>query len=283
MTNTSNQTYKELAIPYFREVFDEIDEVLTKSGIPYYLVGVSAVALELLKSNIKPSRGTKDIDFAIMLSSVSQFVDIVAALERKGFNKVKNAPCTMYHERYEVVIDLLPFGEVEEKDTFNFTERHIDLHVLGFKEVLSESITIPIEDKIANIPPLHGMIILKLVAWSDRPDERDNDLSDILLIIKSHSDVAYDEIVTNHYDTFIDSGYEPLLVSARVLGRKIAPLINKSERLQTRILTVLSKNTENIANSPIGDDWSKKNDWTVEYAVNILLHLKQGIEETLLK
>lgn len=266
MTNTSNQTYKELAIPYFREVFDEIDEVLTKSGIPYYLVGVSAVALELLKSNIKPSRGTKDIDFAIMLSSVSQFVDVLASLERKGFNKVKNAPCTLYHERYEVVIDLLPFGEVEEKDTFNFTERHIDLHVLGFKEVLSESVTIPIEDKIANIPPLQGMIILKLVAWSDRPDERDNDLSDILLIIKSHSDVAFDEIVTDHYDTFIDNEYEPLLVSARVLGRKITPLIKKSERLQTRILTVLSKNTENIANSPIGDDWSKKNNWTIEYA-----------------
>ncbi len=283
MTNTSNQTYKELAIPYFREVFDEIDEVLSELGIPYYLVGVSAVALELLKSNIKPSRGTKDIDFAIMLSSVSQFVDVIASLERNGFNKVKSAPCTMYHERYEVVIDLLPFGEVEEKDTFNFTERHIDLHVLGFKEVLSESITIPIEDKIANIPPLHGMIILKLVAWFDRPDERDNDLSDILLIIKSHSDVAFDEIVTDHYDTFVDNEYKPLLVSARVLGRKIAPLIKKSERLQTRILKVLSQNTENISNSPIADDWSKKNDWTIEYAINILLHLKQGIEETILK
>ena len=188
----------------------------------------------------------------------------------------------MYHEKYQVVIDLLPFGEVEEMDTFNFTERNIDLHVLGFKEVLSESITIPIEDKIANIPPLHGMIILKLVAWFDRPDERDNDLSDILLIIKSHSDVAYDEIVTNHYDTFIDNGYEPYLVSARVLGRKIAPILSKSERLQKRILSILTQNTTNIENSPIGDDWSKKNEWTVEYAVNILHQLKQGIEENLL-
>ncbi len=282
MTNTSNQTYKELAIPYFREVFDDIDEVLTSLGIPYYLIGVSAVALELLKSNIMPSRGTKDIDFAIMISAVKQFEEVTDALQSKGFNKVK-APWTMYHDHYKVAIDLLPFGEVEEKDTFNFSDRNIDLHVLGFKEVLSESVSIPIEDKFANIPPLHGMIILKLVAWSDRPDERENDLSDIMLIIKSHSDIAFDEILTHHFDTFPEDGYEPLLVSARVLGRKIAPIISKSERLQTRILDVLQHNTENIEKSAIGEEWSRKNDWPVEYAVNILVHLKNGIEEKLIK
>ena len=68
----SNQTYKELAIPHFSEVFDIIDEVMREHAVPYYLIGASAIALELLKSDIKPSRGTKDIDFAIMLSSKSK-------------------------------------------------------------------------------------------------------------------------------------------------------------------------------------------------------------------
>lgn len=280
MKNTSNQTYKELAIPFFKEVFDDIDEVLTSMNIPFYLIGVSAVALELLKSDIKPSRGTKDIDFAIMLSSVTQFEDVVKALEHKGYNKVK-APWTMYHEKYMVAIDLLPFGEVEQKDTFNFTERNIDLHVLGFKEVLLEHVTVPIEDKIANIPSLHGMIILKLVAWSDRPDERNNDLNDILLIIKSYSEIAYNDIVENHYDTFIEQGFEPLMVSARVLGRNIAPILSKSKRLHRRIIDVLNRNTENIEKSPIADDWSRKNEWTVEYCIKILENLKIGIAESL--
>lgn len=280
MKNTSNQTYKELAIPFFKEVFDDIDEVLTSKNIPYYLIGVSAVALELLKSNIKPSRGTKDIDFAIMLSSTNQFEDVVKALEHKGYNKVK-APWTMYHEQYMVAIDLLPFGEVEQKDTFNFKERNIDLHVLGFKEVLSAHATVPIEDKIANIPTLQGMIILKLVSWSDRPDERNNDLSDILLIIKSYSEIAYNDIVENHYDTFIEQGFEPLMVSARVLGRNIAPIAARSERLLSRIIDVLNQNTENILKSPIADDWSIKNEWTVEYCIKILVNLKIGINEFL--
>lgn len=47
--NSLNQTYKDLAIPYFKEVFDIIDEVLVQLSVPYYLIGASAIALELLK------------------------------------------------------------------------------------------------------------------------------------------------------------------------------------------------------------------------------------------
>ena len=86
--STSNQTYKELAIPFFKESFDCIDEVMVELKIPYYLIGVSAIALELLKNGIKPSRGTKDIDFAIMISSIKEYENVSAALEIKGFNKV---------------------------------------------------------------------------------------------------------------------------------------------------------------------------------------------------
>jgi hypothetical protein len=32
--STSNQSYKELAIPYFKEVFDHIDQVMIQHQIP---------------------------------------------------------------------------------------------------------------------------------------------------------------------------------------------------------------------------------------------------------
>ena len=85
--STLNQTYKELAIPYFKESFDCIDEVMQELQIPYYLIGVSAIALELLKEGIKPSRGTKDIDFAVMISSIKEYEKISAALEKKDLTK----------------------------------------------------------------------------------------------------------------------------------------------------------------------------------------------------
>lgn len=87
--STSDQTYKELAIPYFKEVFDIIDKVLVKEGIPYYLVGASAIALELLKKGKKPSRGTKDIDFALMVSYMDEYDKVVELLVNEGFKKVK--------------------------------------------------------------------------------------------------------------------------------------------------------------------------------------------------
>ena len=81
----SSQNYKELAIPFFREVFELIDDVLKNREIPYYLIGASAIALEMLKKGIKPARGTKDIDFAIMISSLDQFEEVVNDLEKRGF------------------------------------------------------------------------------------------------------------------------------------------------------------------------------------------------------
>jgi predicted nucleotidyltransferase len=279
MSNTSNKTYKELAIPYFNEVFTIIDATLLNLDIPYYLVGVNAVALELLKSGIKPSRGTKDIDFAIMISSLIEFEKVVVELEKAGFSKVR-APWTLYHQEYKIAIDLLPFGQIEENDTENFNERQIDLHVLGFKEVMKHAVAIPIEEKIAQIPPLHGMIILKLIAWNDRPEERDNDLKDILLIVKEYFDLNSDEIFEFYFDTFPDE-FDKIIVASRVLGRKAAKIIQASEKVKNRVLEVLQNNTENLNESPIAERWAKENEWTIEYAVKILDQFKLGILETI--
>jgi len=175
----SSRNYKQLAIPHFREVFELIDDVLKSRGIPYYLIGVSAIALEMLKKGIKPARGTKDIDFAIMISSLQQFDEVVIDLEKSGFSKVK-APWTLVHRKFDVVVDLLPFGEIEEKNTIGFNERYTDLHVLGFKEVLKNRREHKIEDRVVHVPPIPGMVLLKLVAWSDRPEDRSNDPYDIL-------------------------------------------------------------------------------------------------------
>lgn len=275
-----NQTYKELAIPYFKEVFDIVDEVLTKRCIPFYLVGVSAIALELLQDGEKPSRGTKDIDFAIMISSLEDFENVVADLEHFGFNKVK-APWTMYHPKYKIAIDLLPFGEIEENYTINFNERFTDLHVLGFKEVLEVTNEIRIEEKIAKIPSLQGMILLKLVAWADRPEERPNDPYDILRVIEYYYLYNLNEILDNHYDIFPEDNFDQLKISARVLGRKASQILQKSEKLSVRIFTILKENKMNPVKSSFIRQWVQQKDWTIEYAVEILNEFETGLKENI--
>ncbi|MEF3078903.1 nucleotidyl transferase AbiEii/AbiGii toxin family protein [Winogradskyella poriferorum] len=275
----SNQTYKQLSIPYFKEVFDCIDKVMIKLNVPYYLIGASAIALELLKKGIKPSRGTKDIDFAIMIASLQEFETIVEELSSYGFNKVE-APWTLYNDIFNVAIDLLPFGEIEENFTINFNERYTDLHVLGFSEVLQNPETVHIEEKSVQIPSLPGMVILKLIAWSDRPEERDSDLYDILRIIEYYFDLNFDEIVEHHNDTFPDDDdLDQLKIAARVLGRKASQFLNVSEAIRNRILNTLNDNVSDAKNSAIAKQWVSKKEWDLEYAVQILEEFKLGIIE----
>lgn len=274
--STSNQSYKELAIPYFKEVFEIIDHSMIQHQIPYYLIGVSAIALELLKKGIKPSRGTKDIDFAIMISTIVQYEEIGDTLVQHGFNRVK-APWTFYSDQYNVAIDILPFGEIEEHDTVAFNQRYSDLHILGLKEVLEEPEQVEIEEKIVNIPPLPGMIILKLVAWSDRPEERENDLADILRIIEHYFDHNFDEIVEFHSDTFGEEEFDQLLISAEVLGRNARTILSKSEVLERRILTVIDANIKDEQESKIAKHWASKKSWEIEYTLIILRAFQKGI------
>ncbi len=277
MKNISKKSYKELAIPYFKEVFDIIDKVMIQHNIPYYLIGVNALALELLKSGIKPGRGTKDIDFAVMVSSLKQYENLSKSLLDEGFNKVK-APWTFYSEKYDVAIDILPFGEIEEHDTVQFNKRYSNLHILGFKEVLENPEEIIIDEKIVNVPPLPGMVILKLVAWSDRPEERGNDLADILMIIEHYFDHNFDEIVESHNDIFPDDNFDQLLIAAEVLGRKAKHYLDKSHKLSNRILSVLKNNLEDKSKSKISKEWAKIKDRDIEYSYSILKAFEKGLK-----
>lgn len=264
MTDIS-KSYKELGIDHFKEVFDLLDETFKARGIPYYLLGATAISLELLKDIIRPSRGTKDIDFAIMVSSYEDYRGLVEDLEDKGFVNVTD-PWTFYNKSFDIAIDILPFGEIEENNTVNFNDRNVDFHVLGMSVILSKEYltTIQIEEKIAHIPSLPGMILLKLVAWSDRPEKRENDLGDILLIINKYYWLMSDLIIDKHHDLLRllteDGEKSQRIVASRVLGREAAKYLLKSDQLRERIVQVLEQNINDFYQSAIAKDWAIKLD-----------------------
>lgn len=273
----SNLSYKELAIPYFKEVFEVVDQTMIAHQIAYYLIGVNSIALELLKSGVRPNRGTKDIDFAIMISSIEQYHQVGDSLVIKGFNRVK-APWTFYSKEYNVAIDILPFGVIEQYDTQIFNNRYSDLHVLGFREILEDAESIYIEEIIVNIPPLPGMILLKLVSWSDRPEERENDLADILRIIEHYFDHNFNEIVHFYHDTFENDDFNKLLIAAEVLGRKARQFLRKTSKLENRILRILNHELIAHKESKIARDWASKKGWEIQYALKILAALQKGMK-----
>jgi len=78
--------------------------------------------------------------------------------------------------------------------------------------VLADAREIYIDEKLVQIPPLPGMVILKLVAWSDRPEDRDQDPGDILKIIEHYFDYNYDEILEHHNDIFPEGELDQLKI-----------------------------------------------------------------------
>lgn len=272
----SNLSFKDLATPHFAEVFNHIDEVMNEHGVPYYLIGATAIAIEFLESGRKAPRGTRDIDFAIMVPSLKVHEDIVASLAKRGFRKAK-APWTLYFEAQNIVIDLLPFGEIEENDTVDFNERYSDLHVLGFKEVLESAKSITIEEKVTKIPSLEGMVLLKLIAYSDRPEERENDIDDILRIIEIYYDKEWEQITASHFDLLDVEELDELKVAAEVLGRNSKVHLSKNKKLEERILSIVNTELDSKKDSRLVIEWAQKLETDISYIKALITGFKKGI------
>jgi len=281
--NTSNQSYKKLAIPYFREVFDLIDQAFRNQGIDYYLVGANAIALQILKEgSIRPPRGTKDIDFAIMVPTIASFDQVMNYLVSLGFVRAKDAANTLIYKAGAAVVDILPFGKIEEEFTERFDQRVIDLHVLGYSTILSDAEQIMIENQLVNVPPLPGMILLKLISYGDRPEERQNDLYDILYVIEHYYRIDEDEILSNHFDVIEKlSEFDQLLIAAEVLGRKSGKYLKINKKLKDRIFNFMESSIQEPEKSGMALDWTRRKDWDLSYTVAILESLFRGMKGAL--
>ena len=70
---------------------------------------------------------------------------------------------------------------------------------------------------------------------------RSSDLDDIYHIITVFHDLSFDEIVVQHSELLLNEPYDDKLIAARMLGRKMAPILRKSKALHQRIYQVLSE------------------------------------------
>lgn len=199
--NTSDKTYKALVSPFFDEVFQIIEKTCKSHNVPVYLIGAHARIFLFLEKGIKPGRGTGDIDFAVMMPDMASYDSFLKALIKDGFRKVKE-PYRLIYDETDTVVDILPYGQIEEEGTVKFTDRKTELSVIGLEEVLSESVEIKHGGNSINMPPLIGILILKLISWSEKND-RKKDLDDICEIIKNYFEYS-SEIFYKKYLDIID-------------------------------------------------------------------------------
>jgi len=237
--NISSYAFEE-----HREALLSLLKVFGSRSTNFFLIGAQAKDIHFLRQGIKPSRSTQDIDFAVMVDSMQAYDSLKVALIEEGFQKTRE-PYRLDWKEGETVIDLLPFGHIEENHAVNFDQRQIELFVLGFREVNTEvedfyvdknsSFSIP-------MPPLHGLFLLKLLAWNEQKLAREKDLQDINQILESYWDVVEEEAYEQHTDLFNDE-FEIGKAGARILGRHLQITVNKSETLRTKVTQILEEQT----------------------------------------
>lgn len=253
-------------------------------GIDFYLVG--AVARDVWMSGINkiaPRRTTGDIDFAVLINDKGTYEALKEYLiHTEGFYRYKgNSFVLIWKDKTEV--DLLPFGVIENEDGRVIADGVglTNISLEGFTEVYEEGLPeLDLEGehqfKFCTLP---GIVLLKMIAWDDRPEKRRDDIKDISDILNHFFNMYDNEIWENHNDLFGQEDADLKKIAARVMGREMGKIAKRNEKLRGRIEGILNANTNDIANSRMAAIMVEYFENTVEENVLLLQELKQGFGE----
>jgi predicted nucleotidyltransferase len=272
-------TFKNLSLPFIAEVYNIIDEVCKANGVSCYLIGAQARDINLLESGIQPSRGTMDIDFAIMLPDMIAYENLFSDLLKAGFRDTK-MPYRIIYDKTNTVIDILPFGEIEEKGTVKFTERETELSVVGFREVNEITKNLILENTSIRVSPMEGLFILKLISWNEKPVDRGKDLDDLQFILQNYFEINQNRFYADHVDCMeeLNAKYFKISAGARLLGRDMALALKLSESLKTLIISILNERLKGKIGglSEYSSDFSDDKDIL---DAELIEHIVKGINE----
>lgn len=175
-------------------VLAAVAPVLAELGLPYVVVGATARDLVLHYAHgARIQRATQDVDFAIELADWAAFETLKGRLCDQGFSAT-SAPHRLLGPD-NTIVDIVPFGEIEDAPaTLAWPpDSSVTMNVLGFSEACATAEWIRIQDTPALDIPVaipEGMMLLKLIAWTDRPqDRRSKDALDIAYLLASYEKV----------------------------------------------------------------------------------------------
>ena len=222
----------EILTPAVIEMLLAFENVLKQFDTDFYLVG--AVARDIRLSGdpaFAAKRRTKDVDIALLIADEEKFYQVKAALLDTGNFTAHATEAVKLFYKEAIEVDLLPFGEIENeiRETRLEKPRLFVLDVPGFMEIFPHAEIVQLNEHLSlKVCPLEGLVLLKLIANDDNPS-RTKDITDIEHILVVYFDICSvaifdtDEDAADLYAT--DVANYIYLVSARVIGRKIAGML----------------------------------------------------------
>lgn len=252
-----------------KEVFDAVEDAFSNLGIDYYVIGALARDIWYSKEN-KLSRATRDADFAILVGTEAQFEEVKEYLKaKKGFQDSKGNMYVLFSPNGHQV-DILPFGAIEIDEKAKIVGTGLtSISVNGFSEVYNSGTT---EVKLDTghqfkVASLSSIVLLKLIAYDDRPEQRAKDGRDVGSIFEHYFDLEAEHIYEHHSDLFTETERDMELqdIAATVIGREIKITIGENSALLQRVKTILERETK------LGEKSS--------FIINMIAETKMSVEE----
>lgn len=211
-------------------VFDVVSEVHRSApGLnPADMMLVGAACRDVLHAALGHSFATvatRDLDLGLALSNWDVFETLADEFPRAGHTGI----------RYRIagqVVDLLPFGEVEDPEgVVDPPTRREPVSVWAFEEIFAASTALELPESLQiRIPEVSGYAAAKLGAWLDRSEWGETkDATDLALVVYWYAESHHVE--ERLYET--EAGNEMLLAeqvdvqraAARMLGADITQTI----------------------------------------------------------
>jgi len=265
----------------YKEILEALEHGFSKFGIDFYLVGATARDIWMKGVHeMPPKRATSDIDFGIMIKDSGIFADLKNYLiEVEGFVPYKeNAFVLIWKDKTQA--DLIPFGELEMEGIATVRGTGFSsMNVEGFKEVYElASEEIQTEGQHFKVCTLAGIVLLKLIAWDDRPEMRGDDIDDIAEIIKNYFHFNSEAIWNHHSDLFTDDNNLDEIAS-QYLGREIGKIVSGNPKLTERIKGILEKGLVDNNSNNLDELLASESDETIDFSRSLISHILAGIIE----
>lgn len=206
---------EKIGNPLLVELLRKLTDSFSKMDREFYVIGATArdiIMQQLL--NTESKRRTRDLDIAIAIPDWNTFEQVKQSLIADGFEKSRDMQQRFYYGEYE--LDIVPYGVVAKEDDNIYwpPEEVVAMSVKGFDEVLSEAITVSIDDEFeVKIASLHGLFLLKFNAWLDRNAKTSKDAEDMSFILSNYFMANLDREIHpevydwENFDEYIVGGY----------------------------------------------------------------------------
>jgi predicted nucleotidyltransferase len=234
--------------PLVVEFFQTFQQVATTTGTRFFVVGAMARDLVLEHGfGLTTGRATNDVDLGVCVPNWGAFQRLADDLLATG-NFVKHRDVQRFVYRGELLVDMLPFGQIADTARTIHWPPDFDfaMSVAGFDEAFSAALHVKVRDN----PPLEflvaspaGLAIMKVVAWSERPQERNRDALDLAYLLKNYLDAGnYERLLEEHPDLVDVENFDYIKAGARLMGRDIAQVAAPDTK--GKVLSILERETQ---------------------------------------